>query len=329
MPEELISIIIPVYNVENYLDRCIKSVLSQTYSEIEIILVDDGSTDSSGEICDQYAGISTRVKVIHKENGGLSSARNTGMTVAAGNIISFIDSDDWIHSRFLEILYEELISNHAEIAGCRYIKTSEDNLLDNTITVQNQKDFSRRIYSRDQAMSSLIRDSIKQVVWNKIYRKEIIADIAFEEGKCHEDVFWSYQAFARINIYTEITYKGYYYFQRNNSIMGEGYSLKRLDAVEAKCRRQKFLETTMPQHSRTARIDLWYTCIYHGQQVLKNLEGDEKKKAMDFLSKVIEEYPLKKADYRSMSLKRKFWLIMAEKQFLRTCLIRNIIKTGI
>ena len=329
MPEELISIIIPVYNVENYLDRCIKSVLSQTYSEIEILLVDDGSTDSSGELCDQYAGISTRVKVIHKENGGLSSARNAGMKAAAGNIISFIDSDDWIDSRFLEILYEELISNHAEIAGCRYIKTSEDNLLDNTITVQNQKDFSRRIYSRDQAMSSLIRDSIKQVVWNKIYRKEIIADIAFEEGKCHEDVFWSYQAFARINIYTEITYKGYYYFQRNNSIMGEGYSLKRLDAVEAKCRRQKFLETTMPQHSRTARIDLWYTCIYHGQKVLKNLEGDDKINAMEILSKVIEEYPLKKADYKSMSLQRKVWLIMAEKQFIQTCIIRNIMRMGI
>ena len=111
----MVSIIIPVYNVEKYLPRCIESVLSQTYSSIEIILVDDGSVDNSGKICDEIASVNPKVKVIHKENGGLSDARNAGIKIAQGEYFSFIDSDDWIHEDTYRILADKIKQNHADI----------------------------------------------------------------------------------------------------------------------------------------------------------------------------------------------------------------------
>ena len=116
---ELISIIVPIYNVQKYLDRCMKTLLNQTYRNIEIILVDDGSTDSSGDICDEYAQIDARIKVIHKENGGLSSARNAGLDVctSGGELIAFVDSDDWVDSTMYEEMYEKAEKEDADIAG--------------------------------------------------------------------------------------------------------------------------------------------------------------------------------------------------------------------
>ena len=115
---ERISVIVPVYNVEKYLDKCVQSILNQTYENIELVLVDDGSTDGSSKICDKYGNIDSRVKVIHKENGGLSSARNRGIDEAGGKFITFIDSDDYIHHQMLEILYEGIIKNKSGCAGC-------------------------------------------------------------------------------------------------------------------------------------------------------------------------------------------------------------------
>ena len=327
MTAELISIIIPVYNVEKYLDRCIKSVFNQTYQETEIILVDDGSTDRSGELCDFYSESSRKVRVIHKENGGLSSARNAGIKVSTGSIICFIDSDDWVDSRFLELLYRVMINSHADAAGCGFTKTCEECDLEHIIDSPHVE-FDKKIYSRDRAMDCLIGDRIKQVVWNKIYRRELISKIPFEEGRFHEDVFWSYQVFAGIQTYVEISYTGYYYFQRNDSIMGESYSLKRLDAVEAKCRRQEFLEANMPQHARAAKINLWFTCIYHGQQALKQLDKKDVQTVMEYLHRMMKLYPLGKQDYKKISLYQRFWLRMAMSQLEWTCTIRNLLKTG-
>ena len=329
MPTELISIIIPVYNVEKYLDRCMESVLGQTYVNTEIILVDDGSSDLSGRICDSYIDKDSRVRVIHKENGGLSSARNAGIKASTGSILSFIDSDDWVDSFFLEKLYLELENHHADAVGCQYLMLSAADITEKAVDSNNHYKYSKKIYSCNQAMDSLIRDRIKQVVWNKIYRREVIEGIAFEEGRYHEDVFCSYQVFARIQKYIELTYTGYYYFQREDSIMGEKYSLTRLDAVDAKCRRQQFLKEKMPQHAGTAGISLWFTCIYHGQQSLRFLKGTERQEAIMFLVRAMKEHPLTETDYKDVPLRQRIWLRLAAELFAGTCLIRNIMKIGL
>ena len=124
--EEVISVIIPVYNTSNYLERCVKSVVNQTYSDLEILLIDDGSTDGSGVICDKMAELDNRVVAYHKENGGLSDARNYGIAKASGEIYAFIDSDDVIHERFMEILYKTMVQNASDIAACGVYEFCDD-----------------------------------------------------------------------------------------------------------------------------------------------------------------------------------------------------------
>ena len=133
----LVSIIVPVYNVEKYLERCLDSLINQTLKDIEIILVDDGSTDDSGNICDKYAKKDKRIKVIHKENGGLSDARNIGLSIANGRYLQFVDSDDFIHKQMIEILYNTIINNNADISICDF-----DKVYENTKIKYNTKEIS-------------------------------------------------------------------------------------------------------------------------------------------------------------------------------------------
>lgn len=137
---ERISVIVPVYNVEKYLDKCVQSILNQTYENIELVLIDDGSTDGSSKICDKYGKIDSRVKVIHKENGGLSSARNRGIDEAVGKFITFIDSDDYIHHQMLEILYEGIIKNKSDISICEYRRFDENETIE-------EEDYDKEVIS--------------------------------------------------------------------------------------------------------------------------------------------------------------------------------------
>lgn len=324
----LLSVIVPVYKVEAYLDRCVDSIVGQTYDNLEIILVDDGSPDRSGEICDKWAAKDGRVKVIHKENGGLSDARNAGVKTATGDLISFIDSDDWIEPFFFEKLSKTIIDDDCDIVGCEYricdetnIHNDKNDINENSISVQN--------FDRVSAMSNLIDNRIQQVVWNKLYKKSVIDGIPFEKGKYHEDEFWSYQVFARVNKYAAIDYVGYCYFQRSDSIMGEKYSVKRLDAVEAKVRRQKYLEENMPELASKGRINLLLTCLYHGQNAIKKLDKEDCKKAFEYLSDTVNKYPLTKTDRSTLSLQYKVWAFMTKVSLKLVCRTRNLIGIGL
>ena len=222
---DLVSIIVPVYNVEQWLPRCVDSLIAQTYKNLEIILVDDGSADNSGKICDEYAEKDDRIVVIHKDNGGLSSARNAGLEVAKGNYISFVDSDDWVSLLFIENLYVALKENNCEISECNYVKTSG-------IDCQNDE-FQPGIVvaSSEVAVNSVIDDGVFSViVCNKLYKKSLIT-VSFEEGRLHEDTFWAHQIVANCKQIVKINDCLYYYYQRENSIMGSSYSEKRLDAI--------------------------------------------------------------------------------------------------
>lgn len=235
-----ISIIVPVYNVEKYLENCIDSILNQTFKDYELILVDDGSTDKSGDICDKYEKKDIRIKVIHKSNEGLSSARNIGLDMACGKYIGFIDSDDSIHPRMYEILYDLIQTYKADISCCDYKKTDtliNDNYEDvdsyEVIEMDNIESVNS-LYNMDTAI-------VLVVAWNKLYSKELFKDIRYEIGKIHEDEFIAHKLLynSRKTIYTNS--KLYYYLQREGSITSKESNNKKLDKITALSQRMKFL----------------------------------------------------------------------------------------
>lgn len=321
---DLISVIVPVYNVEAYLDRCVSSIVNQSHKNLEIILVDDGSPDGCPALCDEWAARDERIHVLHKENGGLSDARNAGMGAAHGELISFIDGDDWIEPRFFEILQHELEAQNADVAAVQYRLCWEGDARERQNAYEHVT-----VYDRQTAMRLLIQNQIKQVVWNKLYRSAQIRDIPFEKGKVHEDEFWTYQVIGRIERFAAIDYIGYDYFQRAGSIMGAGYSPKRLDAVEAKTRRQAYLTEHMPELAPEGARDLLFTCLYHGQQVCKTLRGAEKKQAMQVLKTTSKGCTLLNRTVKTESKSHKLWFFGARHCFAMTCRIRNAFGVGV
>lgn len=319
----LISVIIPVYKVEEYLDRCLESIVKQTHNNLEIIIVDDGSPDRCPELCDEWMRKDSRIKVIHKENGGLSDARNAGVKVAEGEYIAFVDSDDWIEEKFIENLYKAIIEFDSDFSGCKYHRCEKYCQLNHGAEEQKIE-----LYDTISGLSALIDEKIGQVVWNKLYKKDLIKNIEFEKGKYHEDEFWSYQVFAKSMKYVEIGYVGYNYFQREASIMGETYSLKRLDAIEAKVRRQCFLKEKFPELVLQAKVNLLFSCMWHGQVALNKLTSDNKNYVFNYLERIIKENKMSIVDYKGMKLTHKVWLILSNYFFKMVCRMRNLLHIG-
>lgn len=316
-----ISIIVPVYKVEPYLDKCVSSIVNQTYTNLEIILVDDGSPDNCPAMCDSWAQKDSRIRVIHKPNGGLSDARNAGMAVASGEFIGFVDSDDWIAPDMYESLCRHLKEDGSDIAACGVQMDWDDDTPPCMLTRDGNC-----ILNQEEAMQAIIQESwLKQPVWYKLYKAELVKDILFPVGKYHEDVSWSYQAVGRAKKVSVSDHVGYYYLQRGGSIMGEGYSLKRLDAVEAKVQRCAYIQDCFPKLSPLAIKDLWFTCIYHGQLALRTLDEAEAGKIISNLGSIIEDHPFRKT---GCSIKERLWLGMAKTSLAATCRVRNMLKIG-
>lgn len=225
----LSSIVVPIYKVEKYIHRCIESILAQTFTDFDLILVDDGSPDNCGKICDEYAEKDNRIHVIHKENGGLSDARNAGIDWAFANSnsewITFIDSDDWIHPRYLETLYDAVKKTGCEISICAYEETTGDNpQVDEShleAEIVNTEDF-------------FCEHNVNAVVaWGKLYKKELFREIRYPVGKLHEDEFTTYKLLFK---YTDIAFINqplYYYFRNEKSITKSEWSPKRLSVLVA------------------------------------------------------------------------------------------------
>ena len=277
---ELISVIIPVFNVEAYLNKCMASVVQQSYKELEIIVVDDGSTDNSSQICDEWALKDSRIHVIHKENGGLSDARNAGLAVATGGYISFVDSDDWLKPRFMETLMRTLKETNADIVECGVTYVDEQEHVLRKRCFRENKAIKNRI----EALRALIKeDGIYQTVWNKLYRHDVLKGILFEKGKYNEDDFWTYQVFDRAEKLAVISDELYCYLQRNTSIMGNGYQLKRLNSLEARFKRMEYLQK-YEELSNFTKVHLFYDCMFQFQAALKWLEESEQKIVIDYIS---------------------------------------------
>ncbi len=228
--EELISIIIPVYNVEKYLNRCLESVINQKYRKLEIILIDDGSTDNSGKICDEYALKDSRIKVIHKKNDGVSVARNTGIKIAKGNYIGFVDSDDWIHPDMYKKLYQALIKNQADISCCKEIRCKNgvekiSKKFDNKITEYDQMQYIKKFFKINS-------QECIYYVWNKLYKRQIIDEEQYPINLISEDVVGTYKALVKSNKIVEINYPYYYYYYNPNSITSKAFSKEDFDLIE-------------------------------------------------------------------------------------------------
>lgn len=274
MDNKLISVIIPVYNVEKYLDICVESVVNQTYKNLEIILVDDGSPDNCSMMCDIWAEKDNRINVIHKDNSGLSDARNAGYAVATGEYISFIDSDDYIEQDFYRLLAIEL-DNGADIAECATKWCDEAG---NTLAIRGFSE--NKILDTVKATQTLLKENgIYQTVWNKLYRKSCIQDIHFPFGKYHEDNFWTWQVFLQSKKISVITKPLYNYVQRNSGIMGTGYSIKRLDALEANYICYETLKNN-DNYKNIVFNKIINSCMFHMQSAMKFLNGSERKEAI-------------------------------------------------
>lgn len=226
-----VSIIVPVYQVEKYIRQCVDSILAQTFTDFELILVDDGSKDKSGQICDEYARMDARVKVIHKENGGAADTRNRGMDQAVGNYVMFVDSDDYIAPTMLECLYRNMLNENADIAACNYLYFYEND---------RQKDFATNVKSEVLTGAEIFyyRKNERNygfwtVVWNKLMKRQTVGKVRFRSGKYYEDEFWAneiYQMDIKIVTIPECLY---YYRQHENSTMRQKKIARSLDIIEA------------------------------------------------------------------------------------------------
>ena len=253
---EKISVIVPVYKVEPYLDRCVQSIVDQTYENLEIILVDDGSPDNCPAMCDAWAKKDPRIRVIHKPNGGLSDARNAGMAAATGDYLAFVDSDDQVSVHYLEFLYRAIEEQHADLSACDLQLVYEDR--ENTI---EPPIYQAEAYASEQALETLIHGTgFRAVAWNKLYRRSLLEGEAFAVGRCNEDEFFTYRILAKTEHLAYVDAKLYYYLQRAGSIM-QTATYRRLDALDAGLERLQLLKAKYPSLYREDKLGFCVSCV--------------------------------------------------------------------
>ena len=232
MTTPLISVIVPVYRVEKYLERCVKSILSQTYKNLEVILVDDGSPDQCPAICDACAEKDARVKVIHQENKGLSGARNAGIDAASGEYLAFVDSDDYVSPHFIEELYQLLQDTGCAIGQCRFFYVKGDGLVeegDSAFCIYRGESLMEQLYGPEEKATCFV------VAWNKLYRAELFKEtgIRYPEGRIHEDEATTYRLFHEAKKLAFLDRALYGYYTENGGSITSVFSAKRLQWLTA------------------------------------------------------------------------------------------------
>lgn len=223
----MISVIVPVYNVEKYLDRCVKSILSQSFSDFELLLVDDGSPDRCGEMCDEYAKGDSRIKAFHKRNGGLSDARNFGIEKALGEYLMLVDSDDYIHEQMLETLHRLITENDADLAVCSAMDVFEGK---EVTQVREIREFT---LNKTESYKYMLRGDGLPSACNKLYKRQTVGEVRFPVGKLYEDGFFTPQILKRVEKTAVTSRPMYYYFRRADSITTKPFRKGDLDVIEA------------------------------------------------------------------------------------------------
>lgn len=279
---DCISIIVPVYNVELYLEECLKSIVNQSYKNIEIILVDDGSTDTSGGICDNYAKKDRRVRVIHQKNGGLSVARNTAIKIATGEYVAFIDSDDYIDSCYIERLYSLMCEYHADIAVCRFRYCYG--------RTEVPKDGKSAVfsYTRAEALKVLLAENeFGHYSHQKIFRTSFVKKYMFPEGRIYEDVATTYKYFSQADRVVYTQEQLYIYRQREGSIIAGAYTSKnKFDVLDALDEMQDYFDLNYPDIAEYVLVPKMFYYLHTLARLPedKSLYPEERKRVKQFIA---------------------------------------------
>lgn len=324
MNQPLISVIVPIYNVEKYLDRCVESIVNQTYMNLEIILVDDGSPDNCPKMCDEWAQKDTRIKVIHKENGGLSDARNAGLRIATGEYISFVDSDDWLEISTFEIALEKILVNNCDI--CSFgVKMVWDNGNKNNLTHSHNETIFE---NTEDILQGFLSNAIIQTVWNKIYKRVIIENLEFPVGKINEDEFWSWKVMVKSNRLVCIDNYLYNYYQNDLSIMHGGAKFKPLYVIEAGDEKVKYISKHFPQFRDLACVNYIYSCLFMAQRAWLILPKKEAKTAHKQIKDFMKGKMPSKQYLKSIGIKKRFRIKSIYYCFGFVCHIQNLLHIG-
>lgn len=268
--KSLVSVIVPIYKVEKYLNKCVDSIINQSYKNLEIILVDDGSPDKCGEICDKYVEKDSRVKVIHKQNGGLSDARNAGIDIAKGDYLLFVDSDDWINKYMIENLVLFATDKNLDIVECKFISVHDRREIKDEVNVGECK-----IFSNIEALENHFNgEGVYRCVWNKLYRKYLFDDLRFPKGKVAEDLHTTYKLLFKANKVGLIDFVGYYYYIRENSIMGKG-GLKLIISTYEGIKDQNEFITENVNILKLKINDIYFKTLIKTFSYLENYKGTE------------------------------------------------------
>lgn len=276
----MISVIIPVYNVEPYLRQCIDSIISQTYTDLEVLLIVDGSPDNCGEICEEYARKDKRIKAFHTKNNGLSSARNYGILHANGEYIGFLDSDDWIEPEMYSDLLERIEVTGADICMCGYRKE------DDPSEYIFQPD--EVIYNRTEALNALLKGKINNSVWNKLYRRELFREVRFPDGKNFEDVIILNELLWTAKRVAVISAPLYHYRVRQNSITKTHSAANLIDFADAHLNRYYFFQKEMKEIFRDKQTILLSYAAEGISKVWRWWYGCSQEDQMLFLARIIE-----------------------------------------
>lgn len=293
---DLISIIVPVYNVSKYLEKCVYSIVNQTYNNIEIILVDDGSSDDSGKKCDSLSKIDNRIKVFHKENGGLSDARNYGIDKSMGKYVCFVDSDDFVTIDMCEILYNDILKYKTDVSCCTYIDYYDDK------TVIKNDDVERYKVSKEEAIRYvMIGDKIPISAVAKLYKKSIFDEIKFEKNRAYEDALIMIELFDKCKNISINTSKVYYYVHRKNSITTSKYNKKRdCDVIFAYEKNKSIIEKKYPDMIEIANMRLCWAYFH----VLDNMIRSNYKNNKEIVKYLRDNYTfIMKSKYFTKSRK--------------------------
>ena len=320
---DLISVIVPVYKVEQYLDKCVRSIVDQTYRNLEIILVDDGSPDRCGTMCDAWAEKDGRIKVIHTPNQGSSAARNTALDAAKGELIAFADSDDYMSPEMLAHLHG-LMSEEVDIVECDFTLTNDDS----AEFVIREDSVSR--YDACAAMKEHICDRIfRQVIWNKLYRRSVIGNVRFPVGKKIDDEFFTYAVIGNAVGLIRTESVCYAYRQQQDSIMHTVPVRTWFAGVEAKVLRHEYLLVHFPELSDLSLKSIVSSCLYLNQLAMRTADEKTISEIRTLTRDIFEKYPANRATFSAMTGKERLWLRLAAANMPLTCRIRNLLRIGL
>lgn len=307
----LISIIVPVYNVEEYLDNCMDSIVNQTYNNLEILLIDDGSTDQSSAMCDRWAIKDKRIKVIHKKNGGLSDARNAGIQTATGQYIAFVDSDDWIEKYYIEYLYRAIKETGAEISACEIRQVIDGQKTEKL----NNEALSQIKCTTEEALATILKgNGFRAVAWNKLYTADLLVGETFKVGILHEDEFFTYRIIGKAKTLSFVKNQLYNYRQREGSIM-KTTSMRHLDVLDAYLGRLYYLSKRFPELYKRDKVTFCFTCAnYYCDATMKKFEDNNKSKLI--IKEKRKEIKFTINELLQYSLREKIYVIGSSRFFI-------------